>query len=197
CPVFADIFLTSVRREWLSVLHLVLDVRLVVARSQLVVRENRQRPVNHAYPVTGFRILRFDLNVFLMERLRLFKLPRIIWRASHLKDKRADSVDCAQVLRINIKHAPEFLDRLAPKFLILLTWRAGNVLRSVCGSKIQPRIHQLRDHQFNALELNNCFIILAVLEDLDTLIEYRACLSLILRLRWCPCSRRPRYQQVA
>src|SRR5204863_708024 len=132
-----------------------------------------------------------------MERLRLFKLPRIIWRASHLKDKRADSVDCAQVLRINIKHAPEFLDRLAPKFLILLTWRAGNVLRSVCGSKIQPHIHQLRVQQFSALELNNGFIILAVLEDLDTLIECLACLSLIFRLRWCLLSRQSRCHQVA
>ena len=80
-------------------MHLLLDVVLVVVQAHGCVGTPSQRPVNHADPVVGLRVVRLDLDMALMEGLRFLEALFVNRRrACHLEEQGADAVDGCQIV---------------------------------------------------------------------------------------------------
>src|SRR4029077_19779729 len=98
-----------------------------------------------------------------MKGLRFRELVRIEGLSGHLEEKRTDSIDCGEVVWLNLQQFPKLRDRGFPFLPVFLRASTGSVLRSVGRREIKPRVDQCRIQVLRIAELLECFFILAVL----------------------------------
>lgn len=74
-----------------------------------------------------------------MEGPRFRELVRIEGLTGHLEEKRADSINCRDIVRLNFQQFPKLRDR---SFTFLPVLFGGSTGRSIGRREIQPRVHE-------------------------------------------------------
>src|SRR5271157_3044194 len=110
--------------------------------------------------------------MLLVIALRLLVHIRIERRpGSHLKQHRADAVDCREIVRIKGQSALELFDGLLCVSKVVRGRHAGYVLSGVSCGEVKPRIDGSRVEFFGLLEIRNGFIVLPAAERSHALVE--------------------------
>jgi len=182
--IFLPVLFTKARRERVGRSQLFVSTSVLVEpSSQFPVGEKGQRPIDDSHPVIGLGILQSKRDVFPMEGLRFREFVRIEGLTGHLEEKRSDSIDCRDIARLNPQQFPKLCDRGFTFLPVFLRGSPGNVLRSIGGCEIQPRVNEFGIPLLGVAELLYGFFILAALEGLYALKQRFSRLNLRLRLR--------------
>src|SRR6202022_3329986 len=138
-----------------------------------------QGPIDDADPVVRLGVLRLQFNVLLVITLRLLEQLGIVRSAAHLEQNRANAIDGAEVLGINLENVLELSNGLLALADIFLGRGAGNVLAGVSGGEIDARIQKAGIKLLGLLEILDGLVVQSALICLDTFVEKIACLELI------------------